>query len=82
MKKKITRIWGIGLVVILATSLLLSAAPVSAKELAWGTEGIHTGGRHAWLFQIGFALTDYSPLSLDNYTYTYIYVLVILSVPK
>ena len=39
MKKKITRIWSIGLVVILAASLLLSAAPVSAKELAWGTEG-------------------------------------------
>jgi hypothetical protein len=39
MKKKITRIWSIGLVLVLAASLLLSAAPVSAKELAWGTEG-------------------------------------------
>ncbi|MBU2535770.1 MAG: hypothetical protein KKD83_06360, partial [Chloroflexi bacterium] len=39
MKKKITKIWGIGLVVVLAASLLLSAAPVSASELAWGTEG-------------------------------------------
>jgi len=36
MKKKITRIWSVGLVVVLAASLLLSAAPVSAAtDLAW-----------------------------------------------
>ena len=36
MKKKMSRIWSIGLVVILAASLLLSAAPVSAAtDLAW-----------------------------------------------
>ena len=47
MKKKITRIWGIGFVVILAASLLLSAAPVSAGELSWGSETIvsTTGNR-------------------------------------
>ena len=38
--KKLTKIWGIGLVIVLVTSLLLSAAPVAASELAWGTEGI------------------------------------------
>jgi hypothetical protein len=40
MKKKISRIWGVGLVLVLAVSLLLSAAPVSASTLAWGTEGL------------------------------------------
>lgn len=40
MKKKITRIWGIGLVVILAASLLLSASPALGKELDFGTESI------------------------------------------
>ena len=38
MKKKITKIWSVGLVVVLATSLLLFAAPASASDLAWGTE--------------------------------------------
>jgi len=37
MKKKIHKIWGVGLVLVLAASLLLSAAPVSAGELDWGT---------------------------------------------
>jgi hypothetical protein len=40
MKKKITKIWGVGLVLVLAASLLLSAAPVSAGTLDWGTETI------------------------------------------
>jgi hypothetical protein len=35
MKKKISRIWGVGLVLVLATSLLLGAAPVSAGTLSW-----------------------------------------------
>jgi len=38
MKTKISRIWGVGLVIVLAASLLLSAAPVSAGTLEWGTE--------------------------------------------
>ena len=38
MKKKISRIWSVGLVVVLAASLLLSAAPVAAGELSWGAE--------------------------------------------
>jgi hypothetical protein len=37
MKKKIHKIWGVGLTIVLAASLLLSAAPVSAGTLDWGT---------------------------------------------
>ena len=37
MKKKIHKIWGVGLTIVLATSLLLSAAPASAGTLDWGT---------------------------------------------
>ena len=40
MKKKISRIWGIGFVIVLAASLLLSAAPVSAGTLSWGSEDL------------------------------------------
>jgi len=40
MKKKIHKIWGLGLVVVLAASLLLSAAPVSAGTLSWGDEDL------------------------------------------
>ncbi len=40
MKKKITRIWGIGLALVLAASMLLSAAPVSAGTLSWGAEDL------------------------------------------
>jgi len=35
MKKRITKIWSVGLVVVLATSLLLMAAPASAGTLGW-----------------------------------------------
>jgi len=41
MKSKITRIWGIGLIVVLLTSLLVMAAPASAADpLQWNNEGI------------------------------------------
>jgi len=40
MKKKISRIWGIGLALMLAATLLLSAAPVSAGTLSWGSEDL------------------------------------------
>ena len=40
MKKKISNIWGVGLVVMLVTTLLLSAAPVSAGTLSWSSETI------------------------------------------
>jgi len=40
MKRKITKIWGVGLVTVLIASLLLAAAPVSADTLSWSTETI------------------------------------------
>jgi len=38
MKKKITKIWGVGLALVLAASLILMAAPISAGTLSWGDE--------------------------------------------
>ena len=38
--KKLTKIWGIGLVVVLVASLLISAAPVSAGQLSFGSATI------------------------------------------
>ena len=38
MKKRITKIWGVGLVVVLATSLILSAAPASAGTLSFTSD--------------------------------------------
>jgi len=38
MKKTLTRIWGIGLVVVLLASLLVVAVPASAATNAWGNE--------------------------------------------
>jgi len=40
MKKKIYKIWSVGLVLVIAVTLLLAAAPVSAAPppLAWGSE--------------------------------------------
>jgi len=40
MNKKISKIWGVGLTLVLAASMLLMAAPVSAGTLSWGTETI------------------------------------------
>ena len=42
MKKKITKIFGVGLTIVLAASLLFSAAPVSAGTLSWGAESVPT----------------------------------------
>ncbi len=42
MKKNLTRIWGVGLVVVMISTLLLSAAPVSAGQLSWGSYTIPT----------------------------------------
>jgi hypothetical protein len=38
--KELTKIWGIGLALVLVLSLLLSAAPVSAGTLSWGSEDL------------------------------------------
>ncbi len=40
MKKEITKIWGVGLTIVLAASLLFSAAPTSAGTLSWGDEDL------------------------------------------
>jgi hypothetical protein len=37
MKREITKVWGITLAIVMAASMLFSAAPVSAGELDWGT---------------------------------------------
>ncbi|HEY82297.1 MAG TPA: hypothetical protein G4O01_03290 [Dehalococcoidia bacterium] len=40
MKKKIHKIWGVGVVLVLVASLLFAAAPVSAGTLSWSSESI------------------------------------------
>jgi len=40
MKKKIRKIWGVGLVLVLVASLILSAAPAAAGTLSWSSETI------------------------------------------
>lgn len=76
MKSKITKIWSVGLVVVLATSLILFAAPVSAGTLSWTTETIPstTGNR----LTTGNAIADiaaaydgtlYLVTGTDNKTY-------------
>jgi len=40
MKKRITKIWGVGLVIMLLASLLIAAAPVSAGTLSWSAKTI------------------------------------------
>ena len=76
MKKKIHKIWGVGLVVVLAASLLLSAAPASAGTLDWGTETIPS--KTGYALAPGFAVKDlavaadgvmYSINTSDNYTW-------------
>jgi len=37
MKKSFSRIWGVGLVLVMLASLLFSVVPVAADELAWGS---------------------------------------------
>jgi len=76
MKTKISRIWGVGLVIVLAASLLLAAAPVSAGTLSWSSETIpSTSGK---VLQDGANVTDiavaddgtiYAVTGADNFTY-------------
>jgi len=40
LKKKIHKIWGVGLTVVIAASLILWTAPVSAGTLSWGAEDL------------------------------------------
>jgi len=40
LKNKITKIWGVGLTLVLATTMLLFPMPASAGTLSWGSETI------------------------------------------
>ena len=42
MKKKISRILGVALTVVLLASLMVFAIPVSAAECAWSATGLPT----------------------------------------
>jgi hypothetical protein len=42
MKKKLTKLMGVGLTIVLAASMLFGAAPVSAGTLSWGSESVPT----------------------------------------
>ena len=78
MKNKISRIWGVGLVIVLTASLLLAAAPVSAGTLSWGAETIpSTSGK---VLQDGASVADIAiaddgtiyavtGVATDNYCY-------------
>jgi len=76
MKKNIHRIWGVGLVVVLAASLLFSAAPVSAGTLDWGTKTIPsstgevlTNDTEVVNFSVSADGTMYLVSGSDNYCY-------------
>jgi len=60
MKKKISRIWGIGFVIGLAASLLLSAAPVSAGDLGWNEFKLPSDATTSNVILNADALTDYA----------------------
>jgi hypothetical protein len=42
MKKKLIKLMGVGLTIVLAASMLFGAAPVSAGDLSWGSESVPT----------------------------------------
>jgi hypothetical protein len=42
MKKKLIKLMGVGLTIVLAASMLFGAAPVSAGTLSWGSETVPT----------------------------------------
>ena len=58
MKKKISRIWSVGLVVILAASLLLSAAPVSAGTLGFSSETLPSTSSNILVTTAGLDIVD------------------------
>jgi hypothetical protein len=56
MKKKITRIWGIGLIVALLASLLVMTVPASAVDNKWDAE--RTPGAPTYALFAGSAVAD------------------------
>lgn len=65
MKKNVTKIWGIGLVLVLLTSMLLAAVPVSAGTLSFGATVIPTTTDN--VLTNGTAITDIA-VSADGLT--------------
>jgi len=58
MKKSFSRIWGVGLVLVILASLLLSAVPVSAGELAWGSYGLPGTANNILVTTAGLDILD------------------------
>jgi len=48
MKSKITKIWSVGIILAVLASLLVAAAPVSAKNLAFTPETLPTTTNYNW----------------------------------
>ncbi len=46
MKSKMAKIWGVGLTLVLATTMLLFPMPVSAGTLSWSSESIPGTGSY------------------------------------
>lgn len=58
MKKKLTRIWGVGLVVVMISTLLLSAAPISAGTLGYGSETLPSTTNNLLVTTAGLDVLD------------------------
>ena len=74
--KKLTKIWGIGLTIVLAASLLFGAVPASAGTLAWGSETVPTttgnvicNGLNIADLSVSADGTMYAVTNTDNFCY-------------
>jgi hypothetical protein len=59
MKKKITKIWGVGLTLMLMATLLIGAAPASALTLGWGSETLVTTANNVLVTTAGLDIVDF-----------------------
>jgi hypothetical protein len=74
--KKLTKIWGIGLTIVLAASLLFGAVPASAGTLSWGSETVPTttgniicNGLNIADLAVSADGTMYAVTNTDNFCY-------------
>ena len=58
--KKLTKIWGIGLALVLAASLLFGAVPASAGDLSWGTESVPSTTDYVITASTAYNVADFS----------------------
>jgi len=58
MKKSFTRIWGVGLVLVMLGSLLFSVVPVAADELAWGSYSLPSTTSNILVTTAGLDILD------------------------